>query len=110
MAPPARRIPVVYLALRLPVEALARIDAACTVRTWDGAGQPSKQALVAKLGDVEGLLGSAMLPIDADVLEAAPRLRVISNVGVGFDNVDLQAATGRGVLVCNTPDVLTDAV
>jgi lactate dehydrogenase-like 2-hydroxyacid dehydrogenase len=48
--------------------------------------------------------------IDADVIAAAPQLRVISNFGVGFDNVDLAAATARGIIVCNTPGVLTNAV
>lgn len=102
--------PHVYLALRLPDEALSRIEAECSVRRYEGAGPLPKQELLAALGDVEGLLGSAMLAIDAEVLEAAPRLRVISNFGVGFDNVDLEVATRRGILVCNTPGVLTDAV
>ncbi len=103
--------PRVFVALRLPVEALTRIDAECRMRRHDGpGGQPSKQELIAALSDVEGLLGSAQLPVDAEVLAAAPRLRVVSNFGVGYDNVDLAAATARGILVCNTPGVLTDAV
>ncbi len=102
--------PLVFLALRLPEYALGRIEAECRVRRYEGWGPPSKQDLLPALGDVEGLLGSAMLPVDAEVLESAPRLRVISNFGVGFDNVDLAFATRRGVVVCNTPGVLTDAV
>lgn len=105
-----QQAPRVFLALRLPEEATARIEAECSVRRFEGRDSPSKQDLCAALGDVEGLLGSAMLPIDAEVLESAPRLRVISNFGVGFDNIDLAVATRRGVMVCNTPGVLTDAV
>ena len=65
---------------------------------------------MAALENVEGVIGSNQLPMDADVLASGPKLRVVSNFGVGFDNVDLEAATTRGVLVCNTPGVLTDAV
>jgi glyoxylate reductase len=102
--------PRVFVALRWPVEALARIDAECEMQRYEGpGGQAPKDALIAALGDVEGLLGSAQLPVDAEVL-AAPKLRVVSNFGVGFDNIDVAAATERGILVCNTPGVLTDAV
>lgn len=102
--------PRVYLALRVPDQAAARIEAECSVSRYDGRGQPSKEELLAALGDIDGLLGSAQLPLDAQVLAAAPRLRVVSNFGVGYDNVDLEVATRRGVIVCNTPGVLTDAV
>ncbi len=65
---------------------------------------------MAALANAEGVLGSNQLPMDAEVLASGPRLRVVSNFGVGFDNVDLKAAQERGVLVCNTPGVLSDAV
>jgi len=57
---------------------------------------------------------SALLPIlgdrvDKELLEAAPRLRIVANHAVGYDNVDVPACTARGVWVTNTPDVLTDA-
>jgi glyoxylate reductase len=51
-----------------------------------------------------------MVPVDAALLEAAPALRVVSGYGVGYDNFDIAAATARGVAICNTPDVLTEAV
>ena len=102
--------PNVYLAIRIAEDALARIEAECAVRRFEGRGMPSRDELLAAVADVEGLLGSAQLPVDAGVLAAAPRLRVVSNFGVGFDNVDLAAATERGILVCNTPGVLSDAV
>lgn len=102
--------PRVFVALRLASDALARIEVACTMARFEERGMPSKQQLLASVGEVEGLLGSAIMPIDAEVIAAAPRLRVISNFGVGFDNVDLIAATKRGIIVCNTPGVLTDAV
>ena len=77
---------------------------------FEGRGLPSKAELIAGVQDAEGLLGSAQLPVDAGVLGAAPSLRVVSNFGVGFDNVDVVEASRRGILVCNTPGVLSDAV
>lgn len=100
----------VFLALRLPDAARARIEAECNVVASADEGSPSKEDLIAGIAEANGLLGSAQLPVDADVLAAAPHLRVVSNFGVGYDNVDLAAATQRGVIVCNTPGVLSDAV
>lgn len=102
--------PRVYLAIRIAEDALAPIEAQCEVVRYEGRGMPPKEELLRALAEVEGLLGSAQLPVDATVLAAAPKLRVVSNFGVGFDNVDLAAATERGILVCNTPGVLSDAV
>ncbi len=102
--------PRVYVAIRLPADARARIDAACDVDYFEGEGIPSESELIDGVAKADGLLGSAQLPVDSDVFAAASKLRVVSNFGVGFDNVDLEAATKDGVLVCNTPGVLTDAV
>jgi lactate dehydrogenase-like 2-hydroxyacid dehydrogenase len=104
------RTPRVFLAVHLSDTELARIEAECSVRRYEGRGFPSKSDLIAGIADAEGLLGSAVLPVDAEVLESAPSLRVVSNVGVGYDRVDLEAATRRGVMVCNTPGVLSAAV
>jgi glyoxylate reductase len=71
---------------------------------------PTSTELCAKLDVADGLLVSTVNVIDDAVMEAAPRLRVISSFGVGFDHIDVAAATRRGIIVCNTPGVLTDAV
>ncbi|MCH8995350.1 MAG: D-glycerate dehydrogenase, partial [Chloroflexi bacterium] len=105
-----QQAPRVFLAIAVAPDVLARIETECSVQRFEGAGLLTKQELLAALDAVDGLLSSAMLPIDAEVLAAAPRLRVISNFGVGFDNVDLEAATRQGVIVCNTPGVLVAAV
>ncbi len=107
-SPPEK--PRVYVALRLQTDARARIATACDATFFEGEGIPSREVLMAGLANVEGLIGSNQLPMDAEVLASGPRLRVVSNFGVGFDNVDLEAATAAGVIVCNTPGVLTDAV
>ncbi|MCS7295117.1 MAG: D-glycerate dehydrogenase [Dehalococcoidia bacterium] len=100
--------PAVVIALPLPDEALRRIAAACDVRRlpWP----VGRAELRAALADAEGLLVSNQVPVDADLLAAAPRLRVLSGFGVGYDLFDVAAASARGVAVCNTPDVLSDAV
>ncbi len=102
--------PVVYLTFPLPDDVLARIEAECAVVKFGARGQPAKPELLAALNDIDGVLATTRVPFDEEVLAAAPRLRVVSNFGVGYDNVDVEAATRHGVLVCNTPGVLSDAV
>lgn len=102
--------PLVYIALHLPDDARARIESACRIREYAGTGLVPKPELIAALAGADGLIGSTQLSVDAETIASSPRLRVISNVGVGFDNVDVAAATARRVVVCNTPGVLTDAV
>ncbi|HEY3352079.1 MAG TPA: D-glycerate dehydrogenase [Polyangia bacterium] len=73
------------------------------------AGTMSHADLAAAVGDADGLVCLLRDPVDAALLARAPRLKVVANYAVGFNNVDLAAATARGVVVTNTPDVLTDA-
>jgi glyoxylate reductase len=107
-APDATRRPIACVALTLGAAALRRIEDECDVRAVDPRGDRS--AILADLTETEGLLCSAQFPIDEALLRAAPNLRVISNFGVGYNNVDVGAATARGIAVCNTPGVLSDAV
>ncbi len=106
----SKQAPRVFVAVHLSDEELARVEAECSVRRYEGRGMPSKSEMIAALADAEGLLGSAVLPVDAELLDSAPSLLVVSNVGVGYDRVDLEAATRRKVVVCNTPGVLSAAV
>src|SRR5919198_424107 len=68
----------------------------------------SHEELVAAVADVDALVSLLTDVIDAEVIAAAPRLRAIGNVAVGYDNVDVEAAARRGVAVCNTPGVLDE--
>lgn len=74
----------------------------------DDAAWTSTQ-LVARLRDADGALITAGDRIDDALLDACPRLRVVSNIAVGFNNIDLAACTRRGVAATNTPDVLNEA-
>lgn len=67
-----------------------------------------KGVLLRKVKGKEGLICLYFDPIDEEVLEAAPTLKIVSNVAVGYDNIDVQAATRRGILVTNTPGILDD--
>src|SRR5438477_619150 len=67
-----------------------------------------KAELMARLKDKEGLVCQITDTIDAEVLGAASRLKVVANVAVGYNNIDVAAAHRRGIVVTNTPDVLTD--
>jgi glyoxylate reductase len=62
-----------------------------------------------RLGDASALVSLVTIPVDESLLLRAPRLRVVANAGVGYDNVDLEACRRRGIVVTNTPDVLTNA-
>lgn len=72
-------------------------------------GNVSAEHLATPLVDADGLLSMLTDAVTREVMEAAPRLRVVGNCAVGFDNVDVRAATELGIQVCNTPNVLTEA-
>jgi glyoxylate reductase len=102
--------PRVFLATPLLPSARSIVDSACEVVAYQGSGRISRDELQAALREVDGVLTSNQIRFDNDLLDACPELRVISNNGVGYDNVDIPYATAKGILVCNTPGVLTDAV
>ncbi len=72
-------------------------------------GSMARQAVVAELAQADALVSLLDLAVDEELLAGAPRLRVVANVAVGYDNIDVAAATRRGIIVTNTPGVLTDA-
>jgi len=74
-----------------------------------GAAQFARGPLVAALRDADALLALLAIRVDDALLDGAPRLRVVANYAVGYDNVDLAATGRRGIVVTNTPGVLTDA-
>ncbi len=78
-----------------------------TYRELDSA--PGRDELLAGVASADALLCMLTERVDVDLLDAAPKLRIVANLAVGFDNVDVAAATERGVVVTTTPDVLTDA-
>lgn len=101
--------PRVFVTRALPgSEPLARLRAAAAVTVWEADRPPARDELLARVRGCRALLPMLTERIDAEVLDACPGLTVVANMAVGYDNVDLAAATERGVLVTNTPDVLTE--
>jgi glyoxylate reductase len=101
--------PKVFVTRVIPEAGLARIRAATEAEVWPDQLPPPADVLRRKAADCDGLVSLLTDRIDADLLDACPRLKVVSNFAVGFNNVDVPAAIARGVCVGNTPGVLTDA-
>ncbi len=99
----------VYVTRHLPKTALQELQDACEVEIWDEEFPPPYDLIVEKAADKVGLLCLLTDKIDANLMDAAPNLKVISQVAVGYDNIDVAAATERDIAVGNTPGVLTDA-
>jgi glyoxylate reductase len=99
----------IFVTRKLPFPALERLRAAHDVEEWPGALPPKPDELRAHARAANALLTLVTDPIDASVLDAAPKLVAIANMAVGTDNVDVEAAAARGIAVGNTPGVLTDA-
>lgn len=98
-----------FVTRKLPGAALERLRSEHEVDLWTGRLPPPREELLARARDAEGLLCLLTDRVDRELIEAAPRLRAISNYAVGSDNVDLDAAAERGIPVGITPEVLTEA-
>lgn len=92
--------PVVLIADKLAPSTVAALGDQVEVRWVDG---PNRAELLAAVGDAEALLVRSATTVDAEVLDAAPNLKIVARAGVGLDNVDVEAATARGVMVVNAP-------
>jgi glyoxylate reductase len=103
-----RMKPKVYVTRLIPEKGLEIILAFCDAEVWEDELPPPREVLLNKVQDVEGLLSLLTDRIDAQLMDAAPKLRVISNMAVGYDNIDVEEATRRGIIVGNTPGILTD--
>ena len=101
--------PKIYVTRHLPEVALNKLVEACDVEIWDEEFPPSYDLLMEKVADKDGLVCLLTDKIDAKLMDAGSNLKVISQIAVGYDNIDIPAATERNIPVGNTPGVLTDA-
>jgi glyoxylate reductase len=99
----------VFVTRRLPGAALDRLRSNADLDVWDGDMPPTADELHERVAEAQGLLSLLTERFDGALLDAAPKLRVVSNYAVGFDNIDVEACAARGVAVGTTGDVLTDA-
>lgn len=100
--------PKVYVTRLIPDQGLDIIRDFCDTTVWQEELPPPREVILRETRDCDGLVSLLTDAIDGELLDACPRLRVVSNMAVGFDNIDVPAATARGVLVGNTPGVLTE--
>ena len=102
--------PKVFVTRAIPEKGLALVREFCEAQVWPGEMPPSRAELLRQVRGAEGLLSLLTERMDAEVFAAAgSQLKVVSNMAVGYDNIDVPAATARGIPVGNTPGVLTDA-
>lgn len=101
--------PKVYITRKIPQEVVQRISSSYEVRMWEEEDVPvPREVLEKEVAEADGLYCLLTEKIDRELLERAPRLKVISNMAVGYNNIDVEAATERGIMVTNTPGVLTE--
>jgi glyoxylate reductase len=100
--------PKVYSTHPLFEQARKILDANCEVQYWTETERPPREELLRRVKDREGLVCLLTEKINEELLRAAPKLRVVANVAVGFDNIDVDACTKRGVVATNTPGVLDE--
>ena len=101
--------PQIFVTYALPAPVLARLAQVCDYRIGSPRGPLERSALLAGVRDAHGIVSLITDRIDREVIEAGQHVRIIANVGVGYNNVDVAAARQRGIVVSNTPDVLTDS-
>ena len=101
--------PKVFVTRQIPEEGANLIRAYCQAVFWSADLPPDYGTLLQKMPGLDGLVCLLTDPIDAKLMDAAgPGLKVISNHAVGYDNIDIEAATQRGIPVGNTPGILTE--
>jgi glyoxylate reductase len=102
--------PSVYLSRRVPAAVVAALDELFALTVFDEEHPPPREELLAGVAGKDGISTMLSDRVDDELLDAAgPRLRVVANYAVGYDNVDVDACSRRGVIVANTPGVLTEA-
>lgn len=100
----------VFVTREIPAAGLNKVRESCNAEVWDEQLPPARDVLLEKIAGCDGLLTLLTEKVDAEFMDAAgPQLKVISNFAVGFNNIDVDEATRRGIRVGNTPGVLTDA-
>src|SRR5499425_2839311 len=100
--------PKVYSTHQLFEEARKILDSNCDMQYWTDSERPSRDEVLRRVKDKEGLVCLLTEKINDAFLRSAPKLRIASNVAVGYDNIDVDACTKRGVVATNTPGVLDE--
>ena len=102
-------MPKVYITRKIPQEAIDLITSYAEVNIWPKEDTPPHEEFLRSIADIDGLLLYGVDKMDSTAMDVAPKLKVIANISVGYDNIDIEAAAGRGIMVSNTPGVVTDS-
>ncbi|MFJ5957840.1 2-hydroxyacid dehydrogenase [Paenarthrobacter sp. NPDC092416] len=95
---------------RIPDAAIEKLRAEHEVDAWSGPESIGREELLRRVAGADAIVSLLTERVDAELLDAAgPQLKVVANVAVGYDNIDVPACTGRGIVATNTPGVLTEA-
>lgn len=100
--------PRVYVTRIIAHKALDLLHTECNVKVWQGSMPPPREVLLEEVQAIEGLVSLLTDKVDEELLSHASHLKVVSNVAVGYDNIDVNAATRHGIPIGNTPGVLTE--
>jgi len=100
--------PKVFATHQLFDEARQILEAACDVQYWTNDERPPREEVLRRVKDKEGLVCLLTEKVNDELLRTAPKLRIAANVAVGYDNIDVDACTKRGVVATNTPGVLDE--
>jgi glyoxylate reductase len=100
--------PKIYVTRELPDRGLNMIRKYFEAEVWPEYAPPPKKVIIEKARNVDAFASLLSDKIDKEVFDAAPKLKIVSQLAVGFDNIDIQEATKKGIYVTNTPEVLTD--
>ena len=100
--------PSVLVTRRIPSSALTRLEEAADVELYSRGDLPHDE-LIARIAGKQGLLSVVTDTIDRAVLEAGRELKIVSTIAVGYNNIDIAAAGERGIVITNTPDVVTES-
>ena len=101
--------PKVFITRELFDDVIRRISEYYDVEVWDRYQAPPHEVLLNKVKEADALVSLLSDKIDCGLLSSAPKLRIVAQLAVGFDNIDLGCATRHGIYVTNTPGVLTEA-
>jgi glyoxylate reductase len=103
-------VPNILVTRKLPSSILSRLEGVGAVELYSGEGTMPHEELLARVADKDAVVCMLTDRIDKSVIDAAARLKIAANVAVGYNNVDVPYAKSKGVIVTNTPDVLTESV
>lgn len=99
----------IIVSRKIPKSFIEQLETLADVEVWNESYTPMpRDKFLASLKDATACLITLSEKIDEEVIEAAPHLKVIANMAVGFDNIDVQLVQSKGIVVTNTPGVLTE--